>query len=107
VFAIARHVFLMQRRSTARRLRFHDSLVAEGRLGLETGRDEAAVFVDRDAVARALDTIPADQRRAVLMHHVEGWSFSEIADRLGIRANAAKTRAFRGVKRMREHLSRG
>ena len=38
------------------------------------------------------------------MHHVEGWSFAEIAARLGIRVNAAKTRAFRGMRRLRGHL---
>jgi len=48
--------------------------------------------------------VPADQREALLMHHVHGWSFAEIAARLGIRVNAAKTRAFRGVRRMRDHL---
>ena len=53
---------------------------------------------------RALRDVPADQRQALLMHHVEGWSFVEIAARLGIRVNAAKTRAFRGMKKMREHL---
>ena len=53
---------------------------------------------------RALRDVPADQRQALLMHHVQGWSFVEIAERLGIRVNAAKTRAFRGMKKMREHL---
>ena len=43
--------------------------------------------------------MPADQRDALLLHHVEGWSFVEIAERLGIRVNAAKTRAFRGMKK--------
>jgi DNA-directed RNA polymerase specialized sigma24 family protein len=38
------------------------------------------------------------------MHHVHGWSFAEIAARLGIRINAAKTRAFRGMRKMREQL---
>jgi RNA polymerase sigma-70 factor (ECF subfamily) len=48
--------------------------------------------------------VPDDQREALLMHHVEGWSFQEIASRLGIRVNAAKTRAFRGMKKMRDYL---
>jgi len=55
-------------------------------------------------VRRALREVPADQREALLMHHVEGWSFGEIAARLGIRVNAAKTRAFRGMKKMRDYL---
>jgi len=50
--------------------------------------------------------VPPDQRQAVLLHHVEGRSFAEIAARLGIRVNAAKTRAFRGMKKLRE-LTKG
>ena len=47
---------------------------------------------------------PGGSRQALLMHHVEGWSFVEIAARLGIRVNAAKTRVFRGMKKMREYV---
>jgi RNA polymerase sigma-70 factor (ECF subfamily) len=101
IFAIARHVFLMKRRRTGRRLRF------EERLGAATGdvvRDDVKVLVEKDEVRRALDQVPADQREALLLHHVQGWSFAEIAARLGIRVNAAKTRAFRGMKKMKGQL---
>ena len=67
-------------------------------------RDDLRTLVEKDEVRRALDQVPADQREALLLHHVEGWSFVEIAARLGIRVNAAKTRAFRGMKKMRGHL---
>lgn len=102
-FAIARHVFLMHRRRTARRLRFEDSLAAD-RAGSDVTRDTAQALVDRDRVERALERLPADQRRALLMHHVQGWSFAEIAGRLNIRVNAAKTRAFRGMRKLKEQL---
>ena len=105
VFAIARHVFLMHRRSTGRRLRFEETLTAEIKR-TDVPRDDVAALADSDEVHRALRRVPADQRKAVLMHHVEGRSFGEIAARLGIRVNAAKTRAFRGMKKMRE-LMRG
>jgi RNA polymerase sigma-70 factor (ECF subfamily) len=101
VFAIARHVFLMHRRSTGRRLRFEDTLAAET-MRTDLPRDDEAALADSDEVHRALRDVPADQRQAVLMHHIEGRSFGEIAARLGIRVNAAKTRAFRGMKKMRE-----
>lgn len=102
-FAIARHVFLMNRRSAARRSRFHESLAAEAVSG-DVPHDALRALADRDDVRRALDGVPADQRRALLLHHVEGWSFAEIAARLGIRANAAKTRAFRGMRKLREQM---
>jgi len=103
VFAIARHVHLMHRRSTGRRLRFHDAFAADTRAG-DLPKDDVQVIADQDTVRRALESVPADQRRALEMHHVEGWSFAEIAERLGIRVNAAKTRAFRGMRKLREQI---
>ena len=103
VFAIARHVYLMNRRATARRLRFEETVAADTRSS-EAMHDDARTLADADQVRHALRDVPADQREALLMHHVHGWSFAEIAARLGIRVNAAKTRAFRGMRRMRGHL---
>lgn len=103
VFAIARHVFLMHRRATARRLRFHGALADDMRQD-DLAHDALAALADRDDVRRALRGVPADQREALLMHHVGGLSFAEIADRIGVRVNAAKTRAFRGMRKMRELL---
>jgi RNA polymerase sigma-70 factor (ECF subfamily) len=65
-------------------------------------RTQADALADRDAAGRALGRVPAEQREAVVLHHVHGWSFAEIASRLGIGASAARTRAFRGLKKMRE-----
>jgi RNA polymerase sigma-70 factor (ECF subfamily) len=104
VYAIARHVYLMKRRSAGRRVRFEESLAADARAGDEVSRDALDTMVEGDEIRRALRRVPEDQRQALLMHHVEGWSFVEIASRLGIRVNAAKTRAFRGMKKMRDHL---
>jgi RNA polymerase sigma-70 factor, ECF subfamily len=104
LYAIARHVYLMKRRSAGRRTRFEESLAADARVGGEVSRDALDTIVEGDELRQALNGVPADQREALLMHHVEGWSFVEIAARLGIRVNAAKTRAFRGMRKMREHL---
>ncbi len=103
VYAIARNVYLMKRRSQGRRMRFEEGLAADAR-SADAAHDPRGSIVDADEVRRALRDVPADQREALLMHHVEGWSFAEIAARLGIRVNAAKTRAFRGMRKMREHL---
>lgn len=103
VYAIARHVYLMHRRSAGRRLRFEETLAADARSS-DVAHDAVRALVETDAVRRALREVPADQRDALLLHHVEGWSFAEIAARLGIRVNAAKTRAFRGMKKMRDQL---
>ena len=103
VFAIARHVFLMKRRSTGRRVRFEERLASDA-ASSDVVRDDVRTLAEQDEVRRALRRVPADQREALLLHHVQGWSFAEIAARLGIRVNAAKTRAFRGMKKMKGHL---
>lgn len=103
-FAIARHVFLMHRRRTFRRIRFEEGLAVHQKTSGDL-RDEARSLADRDELRRALVGVPADQREAVLMHHVEGWSFAEVAARLGIRVNAAKTRAFRGMRKLKQQLA--
>jgi len=99
-FAIARHAFLMYLRRTRRRLRFEDTLASELTTA-NIAHDDVRSLADRDEVQRALVHLPADQRQALLMHHVEGWSFAEIAARLGIRVNAAKTRAFHGMRKLK------
>jgi len=104
-FAIARHVYLMHRRRTARRLRFEESVAAD--VSSAAPYDEVRAVAERQDVRRAVGALPPDQRRAVLMHHVGGWSFAEIAARLGIRVNAAKTRAFRGMRALRGRVTPG
>jgi RNA polymerase sigma-70 factor (ECF subfamily) len=99
-FAIARHAFLMHLRRTRRRVRFEETLAAD-LITRDAVRDDARVFADRDEVRRALVNLPADQRDALVLHHVQGWSFAEIAAQLGIRVNAAKTRAFRGMRKLK------
>jgi len=103
VYAIARHVYLMQRRTAGRRLRLEERAAADMRTS-DLPHDDERALADADAIRRALRGVPADQRAALVMHHVHGRSFAEIAARLGIRVNAAKTRAFRGMRKMREQL---
>ncbi len=49
----------------------------------------------------ALQQLPPDQREAVILHKVEGWSFEEIAALRGIRVGAARLRAHRGYEKLR------
>src|SRR5215218_6841500 len=72
IYAIARHVYLMKRRSTGRRTRFEDGMAADARTA-DAAHDALGGIVDGDLVRRALREVPADQREALLMHHVEGW----------------------------------
>ncbi|XXF81522.1 sigma-70 family RNA polymerase sigma factor [Myxococcaceae bacterium GXIMD 01537] len=52
----------------------------------------------------ALQQLPEEQREAVVLHKVEGWSFEEIASARGISVGAARLRAHRGYEKLRELL---
>lgn len=101
-FAIARHVYLMDRRAASRRQR-HEIGQPE-HLAEPAVRAESEAAADQDEVRRALEQVPQERRHALLMHHVEGLSFREIAARLGIRETAAKLRSSRGMANLRSIL---
>jgi RNA polymerase sigma-70 factor (ECF subfamily) len=102
--AIARHVFLMECRTRRRTYNVADGEFDETIAVAtdETGPDEAAIA--RDQVRRGLATLSPRTRRVVVLHHLQGWSFREIAGRLGINTAAAKLRASRGVNALRDQL---
>ena len=102
VMAIARHVYLMDRRTASRRPHY-----VGGEDMPEPGVAPAADARLRGApVRRALKHVKPDQRDALLLHHVGGWSFREIARRFGIREAAAKLRSSRGIARLRDELKK-
>jgi RNA polymerase sigma-70 factor (ECF subfamily) len=71
----------------------------DGRRGEEElGRAERA--------SRALATLPAVQREAVVLHDIDGFSMVEIAAMQGVTVSAVKTRVARGRERLRAHYRR-
>ncbi len=60
----------------------------------------------RDAIQRALDQLPADQRMAVVLRDVQGLSGEEAAAALNVPVSTVKTRLHRGRTRLRELLDR-
>jgi len=92
-------VFLMDRRAQARR--------GGARVSPLEPRDEPAVrshdepLVARDQVERGLAGLTPGRRSAVLLHHLWGWSFSEIGSRLGVSGRVAKLRSSRGMASLR------
>lgn len=100
VMAIARHVWLMHRRTASRRPWETDDVTA-----MEWPvRAEAAAYADRAEVRRALGQVAAPRREAVIQHHLLGFSFKEIAERAGIAETAAKLRSSRGMAQLRSLL---
>ena len=103
VFAVARHVGLMARRSSGRRGRVEVQPMDE--LPEVPILSRAAGALDRIELGRALRTLSETGREAVWLHHVEGFSFREIAAVQGVSETAAKVRAHRALRALRESLS--
>lgn len=103
-FAIARHVHLMHCRAAGRRAR-REAAAAIAQDDRTQGASAEDAVIERDRLRRALDDLPKGRRDAVLLHHVDGHSFKEIAAKLGIGAGAAKVRASRGMATLRRLLS--
>src|SRR5262245_49604935 len=102
VFAIAKRVFLMHARGTKRRERYEQD--DRHGPGEPFQVPSAGTLHARRSIESALWQTPADGRRAFLMHHVFGWSFKEIAAKLGIKPGAAKLRSSRAASVMRALL---
>jgi RNA polymerase sigma-70 factor (ECF subfamily) len=103
VFAIAKRVFLMYRRSAARRAR-HERLSSSESEGDRTAQTETERLHARHQVESVLSRVSSDARRAFLLHHLFGFSFKEVGAKLGIKPGAAKIRSSRAAAFMRAWL---
>ena len=54
------------------------------------------------ALADALDVLPEEQREVVLLHALEGLTFREIAETLGLPPDTAASRYRYGIEKLRE-----
>jgi RNA polymerase sigma-70 factor (ECF subfamily) len=101
VMAIARHVYLMHRRTASRRPRY----VASDDLPEAPVPSATERYIENAPVRDGLRRLKPHMRSALLLHHVGGWSFREIGRRFGIRETAAKLRSSRAMAQMRSALS--
>jgi RNA polymerase sigma-70 factor (ECF subfamily) len=60
---------------------------------------------DHLALVAALRQIPAEQRSAIVLYHLVGWSVQEIAAQTGTAEGTVKARLSRGRKALSVHLS--
>ncbi|GAA1563798.1 SigE family RNA polymerase sigma factor [Kribbella hippodromi] len=82
---------------SARKRRWHGELPS-ATLPETAGADETAVVDDTDAVMRALDRLPADQRTAVVLRYYAHLSEQQMASALGVATGTVKSRLSRAVK---------
>jgi RNA polymerase sigma-70 factor (ECF subfamily) len=59
---------------------------------MPAGADPTGGIVDADAITRAFDQLPAEQRALLVLHHVERVPLADIARALGIPSGTVKSR---------------
>jgi RNA polymerase sigma-70 factor (ECF subfamily) len=83
---------------------------SSARLGswLASERSSPSKQLDRDEqvvrLVEALEQLPADQREAVVLHHLKGWTLAELARHLDRQEGAVASLLHRGLKKLRTLL---
>jgi RNA polymerase sigma-70 factor (ECF subfamily) len=101
---ITRHVAIDIHRREARRAATALDDVPAGHGSLVTLPPSPDKLHDTWAVREAVDELPADEREVVRLQHLEGFSHSEIAERLGLPVGTVKSRSFRAHQRLAARL---
>ncbi len=81
-----------------------ESTVADIEVG-ESAEDEVLRKERIAAVRRAISELPPEQRDVIVLRELEGLSYTEIAETLGIGEGTVKSRISRGREALREALS--
>jgi RNA polymerase sigma-70 factor (ECF subfamily) len=86
------------------------SRIRRARIALRHWRGQRAELVDgpgpeRVALERALATLPADQRRAVVLYYLAGLPVAEIAELCRVREGAVRTWLYRARIALAKHLT--
>jgi RNA polymerase sigma-70 factor (sigma-E family) len=102
-FVYARAVLANTAASRWRRRRRYDELTA-GRRDPAPAPDPATEVVLRDAVWRALDTLPPRTRAVLVLRYFEDLTEAQTAGTLGCSVGAVKSQASRGLSRLRARL---
>ena len=91
---------------SSRRRRWHGELPSAS-LPEAPDSDQTAGVDDTDAVMRALDRLPGDQRTAVVLRYYAHLSEQQMASVLGVAAGTVKSRLSRAVKALAQdpHLA--
>ncbi|WP_059026335.1 RNA polymerase sigma factor [Gabonibacter massiliensis] len=85
----------------------HDTILDSIGAGKEFTADDVYALTVSEEVTRQLyvhiESLPSEQKRVILLS-IEGYSWEEIAEKLGISINTVKTHKGRGIKYLRSKL---
>ena len=104
MFRMMRNIWIDEQRARKRR---GETFVAEesgAAVGGGGGQEEA---VELNAIDRALRTLPDEQREAVLLVMVDGWSYKEAAEIVGCPVGTLNSRLVRGRDALLARLGEG
>ena len=72
----------------------------------DDGRELAERYARANEVRGALERLPAEQREVLALAYFGDLTQTQIADRLGVPLGTVKARAFRGLRRLADLMSR-
>ncbi len=101
LFGIARNCHLKQQR----RWKFYGKQSDMKPTNIEVASDSIEMQYDFDLIHKSIAKLNAEQRDAVLLFHIMGFSISDIAQNLNITDAAVKNRLVRGRENLRKLLS--
>jgi RNA polymerase sigma-70 factor (ECF subfamily) len=109
LYRIAVVAALQYRRKTGRRQRLQERFAASGTAPSEwTDNDPLAWLLAEETqrlVRHALTRLPPRDTEVLLLKYTEGWSYRQLADRLGISTSAVEARLHRARGRLRSELA--
>jgi len=94
-------------RSAMRRRAAHSRLLSEPPPSAPDVEEQLRRARTREALTRALDALPLDQRVAIVLCEVEERTSAEAAEIVGVPAGTIRTRVLHGKRRLREALAQG
>jgi len=86
--------------ATAREARTVEALIPDG----DQVADMVEANLDRQRVRQCLDGLTPPQRESITLAYYGGYSYRQVAERLGIALSTIKTRIRDGLTRMRDCL---
>lgn len=108
LYQIAVRQVLMYRRTSGRRRKMHERLVYEtaDRSRQDCPLQNLLAAEAQTSVRQALDELSEIDRQMLMLKYAEGWSYLELAERLGVREDTIEYRLLKARKNLRRLLRR-